>query len=506
MAVFLMPKYSNTRHNEDYNKPSTRVKRGIMVEAETIFRIKQIEKILSDRERCDTLGRYNTGERVHHKQMMFHKCTKRNRWAFGGNRSGKTECGAVETVWIARGIHPFRQNRNNVNGWVVSVSYEVQREVAQAKILNYLNPEWIENIIMHTGSKGSPSTGVIDTIVVKNVFGGLSKIGFKSADQGREKFQGASLDFVWFDEEPPQDIYEECKMRVLDRKGDLFGTMTPLKGLTWVYDEIYLNKYNNKEVFYIQMEWGDNPFLDTEEVELLSNTMSSSTLNSRRYGKFDVNSGLVYPEFDESIHVIQPFDVPIEWQDTISIDPGLRNPLSAHFYCMDYDNNIYVVGEHYQKEKDIDYHAEAIKRLADTLNWHRDSKGNLTALIDSAAGQRTLSGVKSVKDLFFERGIIVNTKVNKDLFSGISNVKSYFATRPPRIFIFANCVNLIRELKSYWWGEEDTPKKIDDHAVDELRYYIMSKHKKVAPNPPLNLAEQNYQRLLRETRASFVKS
>ena len=46
----------------------------------------------------------------------------------------------------------------------------------------------------------TPENGVIDFIRVKNVFGGTSIIGFKSCDQGREKFQGTSLDYVWFDE------------------------------------------------------------------------------------------------------------------------------------------------------------------------------------------------------------------------------------------------------------------------------------------------------------------
>lgn len=282
-----------------------------MQDREIILRLKRLEEILKDRTEHDTLARYNTGERVHLKQLDFHKCQKRNRWVFGGNRSGKTECGAVETVWLARGIHPYRQNRKNVFGWVVSVSYEVQRDVAQSKILHYLNPTWIEDIVMHQGSKGSPSAGIIDTIVVKNVFGGLSKIGFKSADQGREKFQGASCDFIWFDEEPPQDIYEECKMRVLDKKGDIFGTMTPLKGLTWVYEEIFLNKRGNKEIYYEFMEWADNPFLDKEEVKQLTESMSDEALASRRYGRFIQDSGLVYDEFDENIHVIDPFLCPL---------------------------------------------------------------------------------------------------------------------------------------------------------------------------------------------------
>lgn len=468
-----------------------------MDDKERILRIRKINDILKTRKKYDALACYNKGEKVHEKQLAFHRSLKRNRWVFGGNRSGKTECGAVETVWMARGIHPYRTNRPDVSGWVVSVSYDVQREVAQSKILHYLRPDWIEDVIMHTGAKGNPSSGIIDTIVVRNVFGGFSRIGFKSAESGREKFQGASLDFVWFDEEPPQDIYEECKMRVLDKKGDLFGTMTPLKGLTWVYDLIYLNRYNDKEVFYIQMEWADNPFLDPEEVQNITSGMSEEMLESRRYGHFKANSGLVYPEFDESIHVIDPFDFPLEWQDTVSIDPGLRNPLSAHFYCVDGDDNVYVVAEHYEKDKDIDYHAEKILGLADRLNWHRNSSGKLESLIDSAAGQRTLASSKSVSELFHERGIAVNPRVNKELFSGISRVRSYFAERPPKIYIFRNCVNLIREIKCYRWGEGDAPVKKDDHALDELRYYLMTRPTFTPPPTKPGFVEKNYKRLLR---------
>ena len=191
--------------------------------------IKKIEEVLSARLGENKLASYNTGRKRHKKQIAFHKCKKRNRWVFGGNRSGKTECGAVEAVYMARGIHPYRKNRKDVFGWVVSVSREVQRDVAQKKILSYLNPSWIEDITMISGSRGSPEYGIIDQIRIKNVFGGISVIGFKSCDQGREKFQGSSLDFVWFDEEPPEDIYYECRMRVLDKKGRYFRNDDSLK-------------------------------------------------------------------------------------------------------------------------------------------------------------------------------------------------------------------------------------------------------------------------------------
>ena len=467
---------------------------------EIIEKIRAVERELARRRERDELARYNTGERVHEKQLAFHRCMKRNRWVFGGNRSGKTECGAVEAVWLARGNHPYRENRPSVFGWVVSLSMQVQRDVAQKKVLRYLRPDWIADIVMLSGRKDSPETGVVDQIIVKNVFGGTSVIGFKSCDQGREKFQGSSLDFVWFDEEPPADIYEECLMRVIDREGDIFGTMTPLKGLTFIYEEIYLNRRKNPEIWYEFMEWADNPFLSRKEIELLERTLDETTLQARRYGRFATREGLVYPEFEESVHVIPAFPVPPAWQDTISIDPGLKNPLSAHWYCTDFDGNVYVVAEHYAAGRDVDFHASAIREISQRLGWKRDGKGRLTALIDPAAGQRTLASVKSVSELFYERGILVNPRVNKDIFSGVAQVKSYLCRNNglPDLYIFENCVNMIREFKGYFWGSGESPVKRDDHAMDELRYYLCTRPRPARDEEGESAVRRDKERKIRE--------
>ena len=307
----------------------------------------------------EPLFNYNSGKVVHKKQLDFHKCQKRNRWVFGGNRTGKTECGAVEAIWLSLGIHPYRKNRESTEGWVVSLSNRVQKEVAQSKILKYLPKNSIEEIIMNEGKKASPENGIIECIIVKNAFGNKSKIWFKSCEEGREKFQGTSLDFVWFDEEPPEDIYVECKMRVLDKKGDIFGTMTPLKGMSFIYNEIYLNEKSDPEIYYEFMSWEDNPYLDRTEIERLSSTLSGDELENRKYGRFSfINCGLIYPEFDVNVNIIEPFDVPKDWQDNVSIDPGLTNPLSCHFYARDFDDNVYVIAEHFEENKTVEYHAK----------------------------------------------------------------------------------------------------------------------------------------------------
>ena len=474
---------------------------------EIVEKLEALYRELKVRQEKNKILLYNKGEKIHKKQMEFHRCPKKNRWVFGGNRTGKTECGAVEVVFLARGIHPFKQNKNSVEGWVVSLSSQVQRDVAQKKILSYLNPDWIEDVVMQSGRKDYPANGIIDYILIKNVFGGVSKIGFKSCDQGREKFQGASLDFVWFDEEPPKDVYLECKMRVLDKCGEIFGTMTPLKGLNWVYDEIFMNCFNDPQVWYIQMDWEDNPYLSAEEIKLFECSLSAEDLEARKYGRFVGSGGLVYKEFDERVNVIEPFNVPEDWFDNISIDPGLNNPLSAHWYAVDYDNNVYVIAEHFESGKNIEYHANKIKEICAELNWPKNFNGRYNSLIDSAASQRTLSSPKSVCDLFLEQGIQVNPNVNKDMFSGISKVKYYLkdALGVSRLFIFKTCTNLIRELKGYFWGQDDRPTKKDDHCLDELRYYIMSKQEKTPKKPEKTRVEKYFEKVVKRNRFFWLK-
>jgi hypothetical protein len=162
------------------------------------------------------------------------------------------------------------------------------------------------------------------------------------------------------------------------------------------------------------------------------------------------------------------------------------------------------VAEHFEAERDIEYHAEKIKSIARMINWKSDSKGRLNALIDSAANQKTLASLKSVTELFYEQGIVANPKVNKDMFSGIERVKSYLKINggKPRLYIFKNCVNLIRELKSYRWGDGENPKKYDDHALDELRYYLMTKLSLTAPKKEKSLITKDKERLYKKIRSN----
>jgi phage terminase large subunit-like protein len=80
-------------------------------------------------------------------------------------------------------------------------------------------------------------TGVpdaIDGLLVQHVSGGWSTLGFKSYDQGRAKWQGETLDFIWPDEEPPEDVYTEALTRTNATGGMVYITFTPLMGMSSV--------------------------------------------------------------------------------------------------------------------------------------------------------------------------------------------------------------------------------------------------------------------------------
>ncbi|MDR1917383.1 MAG: terminase family protein [Christensenellaceae bacterium] len=457
----------------------------------------------------------------HKIQRAFHNSPAQCRFVFGGNRTGKSECGAVETVWLATGTHPNippsqtqgltkpnippTQTKNSIvldeieNGklasslpqtqvatirtgtevtpnnaaeiscWVVSLTRQVQRDVAQAKILKYLPKEWIMQVVMLDGSAKSPEYGVIDFIIVQNKYGGKSKIGFRNCEQGRERFAGVSLDFIWFDEEPPKDIYDECLLRLLDRGGKHFATMTPLKGRSWVYDRIYNNP--NPDIAIFTMSWADNPYLNENEIKKMESTLSPDVLPTRKYGRFMDTEGLVFPEFCND-NIVDPFSVNDMTDKYISIDPGYTNPTAILWACSDAADNIYIVADYEVAKEMVETHATEIKRRTGELGW---TLNETKILIDSASNQRTAGCSVSVAEQYKNNGIVVNTNVDKTIFDGVMAVKSLFcnANGERRLYVFRNCTHLIDELRGYFWGENDRPNKSADHTIDALRYLIM---------------------------------
>lgn len=182
------------------------------------------------------------------KQREFHNASSehRERLFMAGNQLGKTLAGAAETAIHLTGLYPdwWRGRRFDrpVRGWAGSETNEVTRDGVQRYLVGEPKNEqawgtgWVPKARLKDWTRRQGVPNALDGIMVEHVSGGLSMLGFKSYDQGRTKWQGETLDFVWLDEEPDHALYMEALTRTNATHGFVFLTFTPLKGMSTTVD------------------------------------------------------------------------------------------------------------------------------------------------------------------------------------------------------------------------------------------------------------------------------
>lgn len=158
------------------------------------------------------------------------------------NQVGKTYSGAAEAAIHLTGLYPDwwegRRLDRPVRAWAGSETGEVTRDGVQRLLVGEPKDQsqWGRGLVpgdlLVDTKRRHGVADALDSIIVKHVSGGNSTLGFKSYDQGRTKWQGETLDFVWFDEEPPQDVSFEGLTRTNATSGMVYLTFTPLKGIS----------------------------------------------------------------------------------------------------------------------------------------------------------------------------------------------------------------------------------------------------------------------------------
>ncbi|MEQ8246102.1 MAG: terminase family protein [Alphaproteobacteria bacterium] len=188
----------------------------------------------------------NQHYRPYPRQVAFHAAgaAHRERLFMAGNQLGKSLAGAMEVSFHLTGHYPpwwtGRRFGHAVKFWSASDTAETTRDNVQRHLLGPAHHEaaWGTGAIPKTALvrtvKGRNAPGALSAIVVRHASGAESVVAFKSYDQGRSKWQGESLDGVWFDEEPPLDIYSEGRTRTQATGGITLITFTPLLGMSEV--------------------------------------------------------------------------------------------------------------------------------------------------------------------------------------------------------------------------------------------------------------------------------
>lgn len=442
----------------------------------------------------------------HAKQAIFHASDKSAKLYIGGNRSGKTVGGVTEDIWRATCRHPYRPELNAIGpnrGRVVAVDFVNGVE----KIIFPQFKQWLYPSAIRGGAWETAYDKVTRTLNFENG----SFIEFMSYDQDLDKFAGTSRHWVHFDEEPPQSIYTECMARLIDTDGDYWITMTPVEGMTWVYEKLYEKNVDNPDgnVEVIEINTLENPYLSQGAIEKFLDSVDQDETTARVGGKFVQVGGRIYKQFDPTIggpHVLkEPIDDPRvyfkDWLWICGLDHGLNNPTAVLWTAIDPNGFGVTFKEHYRKEMTIDQHAKVI---LETFDAHK-RRPDLMIADPSIAARNGITGT-SIQEEYAKYGLNW-TMGNNDVKSGLVRVKRYFNQTPyvgrrnhplfvgpnddpqpkfARLRITPDCQNLIRELKMYRWkvyrdkrlqfenNPYDEPHKKDDHAADALRYILMS--------------------------------
>lgn len=188
-------------------------------------------------------------------------------------------------------------------------------------------------------------------------------------------------------------------------------------------------------------------------------------------GEWGAMEGSVYQEFDRRLH-IQHIEIKTGWEYYLLMDYGFKNPFACLVMAFDGVGTFYVLDEYYKRGEWIDFHIEYIE------NNFMDRQ--YEALIGDPAGSENLD--KCRKKLK-----IRSIPARKDVKDGIEAVALRLVGKAgvPQLYIDPRCVNLIREFESYEWKKDidgkassEEPNKLNDHALDALRYGIYTLVKK----------------------------
>ncbi len=410
----------------------------------------------------------------------------------GGNRSGKTILGAFIAVAWALGKEYFKDEPawkwvqtlpipeppNNI--WVVGLDYGVLRDVI-----------WYEKL---RHGKNHPPFLPSDSSAVRKVSDGDFQVFFengsiltgKSADAGREKFQGASVDLIWIDEECDEAVFDECYQRTADCAGRILLTLTPLVDINsgvrtpWVFDLYEEFVAGKADIQFCQLSTINSPYVPQDEKDkLIVKWAGDPEEGARLYGRFVRRSGLVYPQWSIARHVVTEFNIPRHWQRIVSIDPAATGVTAAIWIAVSDNGDLYGFREYYERDQIVSEHAKGIimRSAGEPIDiWLLDPKWG---------SQRNAETHKTGAQLWRESGIPVRLPdVGEDYGLNVSreyiNATVTPNSRHPKFYLFAGNPNFEFEIGHYTWDTfqkgamkglaKEKPRKRNDHLVNAFQY------------------------------------
>jgi phage terminase large subunit-like protein len=430
----------------------------------------------------------------HPKQVELMGCHAPIRAFLGGNRSGKTTAGVVDDLIQAVDRDCLPEHLKGFKKWEPPFFCRIMAPDFTGTMEGVIF-EKIRQLAPKSQLRGGSWDAAYDKQRRMLWFENGSWFQFMSYEQDRDKLGGAALHRVHYDEEPPEQHRVECQFRLIDYSGDELFTMTPLMGMSWMFERLYepFKKGLLPEALIVEVDMDDNPHLDeaTKQRALLG--LSPEERAARKSGNFVHFAGLIYPEFSVDSHVVPMVrEIPVENMVIVGIDPGFRHMAAAVFCMVSPEGEWTVFDEVALKGRTIREVCEEV--LARNVRWGRTPRWYV---IDPASRNRSSQTGRSDQMEYADYGVVTIAGQNS-VVTGLQRVKGLLAEG--RLLIGSNCEVTIDQFRKYRWESakraegdgREQPVKKDDHLLDALRYAVMSR-----PRPSERSVEEIVPRTVR---------
>jgi phage terminase large subunit-like protein len=424
----------------------------------------------------------------HDKQKVFHCAQEQEKLFIGGNRSGKTVANILECIWRLTKTHPFRPELNSIEGEIRGRLVCVSFVDGLQKIILPLFKKWMPKKFLINRSWDKSYNNYLRTLTLVDG----SFIEFMSYDQELEKFAGTSRHFVSFDEEPPKTVWEECLLRLVDTDGDWWISMTPVEGLTWVYEEIYqpAKEGNRDGTLILQVSMDDNPHLASNAKErILRNLSSDDDRSARKEGSFVEIKGKVYKTYDPHIHVRKTFELNPSMRIYTSLDTGWTHPAAFLWHAVAPTGHIVTFHEIVESELTVEAMAAKVKEYERMVLAPRGMEvfvrtGDPAMLQTKEHTGTSIVAEYAKHDIYIGVEGVPRGPGSVDI--GVIKMTQYLNTVVGDwpLWTSHNCPVLERQMANLRWEKYDSKKleykkapkttidKKHDDAPDSLRYFI----------------------------------
>ena len=393
------------------------------------------------------------------------------RGLIAANQVGKSEAGAYEARCHATGDYPHWWTGKRFNkptlGWIGGDTATTVRDIIQVKLIGDDITDMgtgmfkKEDIIVEQCKTRRNVPDALEILKIRHVSGGVSTIVLKTYEQGRKIWQGTVVDWIWVDEECPEEVYGEALIRLMNSNGIIFTTFTPLSGMTDLVMTFLDNSQDSDSEVkrYVGIcTWDDVPHISAETKRKMLASTPPHLRKARSKGEPGMGTGLVYPIDTDDI-VIKHIDMPKHYKRIYGFDVGWNNTAALWAAWDEKNDVIYIYAEHKMGHVEPVVHVAAIKAKGEKI----------PGVIDPASRGRSQIDGEKLYDIYQDHGLNIYP-ANNAVDAGIFTIWERMITG--RLKILDSCQGLLRELSLYHRDDKGRIVKKHDHLLDALRYLI----------------------------------